>query len=275
MILYGKEVATHIKERISKKISVLSKQNIVPTLAIVQLTHDDSLDVYLKTRIKIGEELGINVEHYFIDNPTIEVLKKFIDDLNKNEKIWGIMIDEPFPLNLNKKDVISLIDPYKDVEGLSDKGKEVLYGINNVIPPAQAVIEVLKFYQIDMKNKNMSVIGGKGNCGKEIVKALEINYGKTNVLDKDTNDIPSISSKSDLVVVSIGKKELIGNEFVSKNAVLFDIGVHYNEENKLCGDVKKETYEYVKDVCPSPRGIGPVTNVILFENLLKLREIKK
>lgn len=273
MYLYGKPVAEKIKERILEETKLLKLTNQHPTLAIVELCNDDSLLVYLKTRTKIAEELGINIKVFKQEITSFNDLKELIEKLNNDDSIWGIMIDEPIPHFLDKTQVFQLIDPFKDVEGLnwSEQMKEEF---SLFVPPAAAVFEIIKYYDIIINAKNVCMIGYSENVGKPIGTMFSKLGGKLSVCDKNTSNIESISKNSDIICVAIGNREFIKSNFVSNFSIVFDIGVHYDEDGKLCGDVDRKVYDLVKDICPSPKGIGPVTNVILFDNLLKLRRLK-
>ena len=274
MYLYGKEVAESIKQRLIKSFSEYISKGNTPKLAIVQLEKDDSLSVYLRTRTKIATELGVEIKLFTLENPSFDELKELINSLNSDDSIWGIMIDEPFPKEFNKSKVISLIDPLKDVEGLnwsdSLKKKYQLF-----VPVAQAVFEIINYYNVPIKGKKICQIGYSKNVGKPLAQVFKHLGGEVTVCDENTVNIECVSSCSDLVCVAIGKREHIKSEFVSKFSTVFDIGVHYDEDGKLCGDVCRDCYDLVENICPSPRGIGPVTNVILFDNLLKLQNIKE
>jgi len=268
MILSGANVANSIKEKI---IAWGREQS--PILAIIQLTSDDSLQIYLNRRIKIAEQLGIEIVYFNLTNSSFENVKRKINELNSNDLIWGIMIDHPFPKEFNEQEIINLIDPKKDVECLTSFNLSNM-GNNKIAPPvASAIIEMAKYYNINLKNQRAAVIGESIVVGKPIAKLLENNgcevttYNALNFKNKE-----SLNDKR-IVISAVGKPKFIKNEIVPQNSILFDVGVNIDENGKLCGDFDEDCYKNAESYSPSPGGIGPVTTVMLFYNLFVLRGV--
>lgn len=275
MILDGKVVAQSFKDQISKKVEELSKKNQTPTLAIVQLMEEESLEIYLGTRTKIAEKLGIKVIPFKLFNSSFEEIKKLVEKLNNDDTIWGIMIDRPIPRKFNEDDIVNLMDPKKDIEGCTwENGGKLLYcGDTVTAPTATAILEILKYYNVPMVGKKAVVVGRSKAVGSPCFQLLLKENATCTLCHSKTIDLKKETKKADILVVAIGKKEFITEEYLNDNCVLIDVGTHYNENGSICGDVDHNAYKIVKDYAPSPGGVGPVTNVMLFLNLLKLRGV--
>lgn len=275
MILDGKVVAQSFKDSIIKKVSELSKENKIPTLAIVQLMEEESLEIYLRTRTRIADQLGIKVIPYKLFNSSFEDVKKLIEKLNNDDSIWGIMIDRPIPKNLNEDEVVNLMNPSKDIEGCTwENGGKLLFGANTVVAPtAAAILEILKFYNVELKGKKAVVVGRSKAVGSPCFQLLVKENATCTLCHSKTVNLKKETLEADVLVVAIGKKEFITEDYLNDHCVLVDVGTHYTENGSICGDVDHNAYSKVKDYAPSPGGVGPVTNIMLFINLLRLRGI--
>ncbi len=267
MILFGKPVADYKKQEIAKEVSFFRTKNMVPTLAIVQLTNDDSLEIYLGSRQRIAKEIGIEIIPYKFINPTYDEVECLIESLNNDDGIWGIMIDNPIPSYLDFDKLTLLINPSKDVEGFNHNN-------SIIVPVAKAVFEVMKYYNIDYKNNSISVIGDSKNVGHPISQLLIQNGCKVDVFSDPKIDIDIETKTNPIVIVAANSIEHFKKENFLKNSIVFDIGTHYKNDGTLCGDVDVDVQNYVNSICPSPKGVGPVTSVMLFDNLLRLKDGK-
>jgi len=272
MFLYGKDVANHLKERVKKKVENLNKNGQFPKIAIVQLVDDPALNSFFKSREKTAQEVGILIELKQLFNGSFEDIKNLINSLNNDDAIWGIIIDTPYPKEFSAQQIISLINPDKDVEGKTWSMLERLKR-NIQIPVAQSVIETLDFYNIPIENKKVVCVGKSPNVGKPIIDLFLLRGAYVRLCDSRTIDVPSITKEAEILVVAMNKMKHVTKEFVNENQVLFDVGCHYDENGKLSGDVDPECYDICSQVCPSPKGVGPITAILVFENLLKLRGI--
>jgi len=270
MILAGREVANSLKEKI-----VAYGREQSPVLAILQLIDDPSLKVYLNSRLKIADQIGIDVESFNLNGRSYEDIKTLIQYLNYDSKIWGIMIDHPFPKDFNEQEIIDLIDPKKDVECLTTANLNKVFDKKHVIAPpvASAVIELAKHYNVELKGKKTCVVGDSIVVGKPIAALLEKEGCIVTTFNKKNFHLKEDLKPFEIIVSATGNAEFIKSENVPENAVLFDIGTNINSKKELCGDFEKGCYEKALHYSPSPGGVGPITTTLLFYNLFKLRGI--
>lgn len=269
--LNGKEVALFLKEKNSKIVTSLKEKNIYITLAIILPTNDPSSLSYLKGRMKMAENVGINIKAITFENiPTQEELVNTIKDLNNDLTITGIMVDRPFPKGIDEKVINNSIDPKKDVDGVHSLNAGLLaQGAPCMIPPtAYACIQILKYYNIEIEGKNAVVVGRSASVGRPLAQLLLNENATVTTCHSRTKDLMNITKNAELLCVAIGRKEMIDENYISDNQILIDVGIHYNDEGKLCGDIKESCKEKVSFATPVPGGIGSVTNYMLLENLL-------
>ena len=269
--LDGKVVAAYLKEKNINIISALKEKNEEITLAIILPTNDPSSLSYLKGRIKMAEAVGINIKTItFEDTPTQDILLEEINKLNNDSSITGIMVDRPFPKGINESIINNAIDPKKDVDGVHSLNAGLLaQGAPCMIPPtAYACIQILKYYDIEIKGKNAVVVGRSASVGRPLAQLLVNENATVTVCHSKTTDLPSVTKNAELLCVAIGRKEMIDESYLGSNQILIDVGIHYNELGKLCGDIKESCKENSLYATPVPGGIGSITNYMLLENLL-------
>lgn len=276
--LDGKEVALFLKEKNTQLVKELKENNEEITLAIILPTNDPSSLSYLKGRMKMAENVGINIKTITFDNiPTQEDLLKEINQLNNDPNVTGIMVDRPFPKGIDEKVVNNSIDPKKDVDGVHTLNAGLLsQGVPCMIPPtAYACIKILKYYNIDLTGKNVVVVGRSASVGRPLVQLLINENATVTVCHSKTKELEKITSKADILCVAIGRKEMINENYLGNNQILVDVGIHYNELGKLCGDIKESCKENALFATPVPGGIGSITNYMLLENLLLANTMQK
>lgn len=291
-ILYGAPVKEEIKKKLIEKVKRLKKK---PVLAILQVGDREDSNLYIKNKIKFGEDIGVAVElrkfkDLKIENfknlqkPEEEILKT-IKNFNEDKNIDGIIVQLPLPGSLDTKKILSQIKKEKDADGLTspltpllekERGKD---GTLLVTPAtARAVMDILDFYKITVENKKVAVIGQSLLAGKPISETLEKRGARVFRCDINTENIPEIAKNCDVLVVAVGKAGLVMEEFVNKDQVVIDVGINKiaiegGKKGKFVGDVDFEKVEpLVSAITPTPGGVGPVTVACLFENLLDLME---
>lgn len=274
------------------------------TVAFVQLGENPASNTYVRNKKKLCEEVGIEVEHYQLsENTTEEQLLATIDMLNRCSVITGMLVQLPLPSHIDENKVINAIDPNKDIDGFSDyhKGK-LLNGDKDAILPCtpKGIMTILKEEGIDLKGKNVVVVGRSNIVGKPLTAAM-INAGATVTCCNSNTDLNRLLihiSTCDIFISAIGKAnywnlnifEEILNErklllkyvpdeyrdtfFTSICPVAIDVGINKDENNKLCGDIDKELYPYFKRVTSVPGGVGVVTTLTVVSNIIKLYENK-
>lgn len=281
-ILYGAPVREKIKTDLIKRIEGLDKK---PVLAIVQVGDRPDSNIYIRNKIKFGEEIGVRVLlKKFECDPILlklhgastnqeEVIEE-IQKLNKDENINGIIVQLPLPEGFDTEKVVASISKKKDADGLVGSEKE---GEMLVTPAtARAVMRLLDFYKVEVRGKKVAVIGRSRLAGGPIARSLEEAGAEVYVCHRETPNIPDICKGADIVVSAAGQPNLVTKDYVKEGQVVIDVGInkvleHGSEKQKLVGDVAfYEVEPIVSAITPVPGGVGPLTVACLFENLTDL-----
>ena len=274
MIIDGREVASKIKEEIKNEISLLSNKL---TLCVVQVGDDEASNIYIKQKEKLANELGINFIHKKYNDISEELLEEEIIKLNENKNITGIIIQLPIPDKYNTNKLINLIDPNKDVDGLTDYNKVKLYNNEEGIIPCTplGILELLNHYNIDVKGKNIVIIGRSLLVSKPLFNLLLNKDATVTMCHSKTVNLPLITKNADILISATGKPHLVTEDMIKDNVVIVDVGIS-RIDGKLCGDVdfenvsKKASY-----ITPVPGGVGPMTVIMLMKNILNAYKKQK
>ena len=271
-ILDGKKVANSLKQKLKKEINELPT---IPKLTVIQVGNIAASNVYIHKKKQISEELGLLFEllHYDNDISTATLIKQ-IRKLNIDTSVNGILIQLPLPSHIDSKKIIDLIDPLKDVDGLTSTNLGKLFKNNpSAIPPATAkgVIELLKRYDIEIEGKQAVVVGRGDISGLPIAGMLQNENATVTLCHSYSKDLKNICKRADILVVSIGKAQYINREYIKEGCVVIDVGTNRDVDGKLVGDVDfKSIKDMAGSVTPVPGGIGPMTIACLFSNLLNI-----
>lgn len=261
-----------IKEKLKEKIKKLEKK---PVLAIVQVGDRPDSNLYIKNKIKFGEEIGVKV---VLEKLKIERLKnlhkpeedilKIIKKLNEDKNINGIIVQLPLPESVDTKKILQSIKKEKDADGLKEVKESG--GILVTSATAIAVLAILDFYQIEIAGKKACVIGQSLLAGRPISDELEKRGGEVFRCDVNTQNIPEVAKKCEILVSAVGKAGLVTKEFANRKQTVVDVGINKTEAG-FVGDVDfREVEPLVASITPVPGGVGPVTVACLFQNLLDL-----
>jgi methylenetetrahydrofolate dehydrogenase (NADP+)/methenyltetrahydrofolate cyclohydrolase len=258
-ILDGKKAKEHYLEQLRTRVLFLSS---IPKLVVIQVGDREDSNSYIRSKKLFAEKLGAEVVHEKLsDKVKQEEIIKLIKKYNKDKTVNGIIVQLPLPGHLIVDEIINEIDITKDVDGLTD---------NAVFTPATArgIKELLEFYNIKLKNKKVTILGRSKIVGKPTAKMCEDEGAKVTVCHSKTEDVPSKTKKADIVIVAIGKPYMLDNKYFSKGQIVVDVGIT-KVGDKLLGDVD---FEKVKDIVsmitPVPGGVGQMTVLALFENLV-------
>ena len=270
-LLLGKEVNASINEEIKAKVETLKAQNITPTLGIIRIGEREDDIAYERGATKRCETLGVAYEKFLLpaDAEEEEVLKT-IDQVNKSEKIHGVLLFRPLPKHLNEEKIVNALAVEKDVDGITDlagvfMGKDMGYA---PCTPS-ACMKVLDHYGIDCTGKKVVVIGRSLVVGKPAAMMLIKKNATVTICHTRTVDMPSVVKEADIVVVAAGKAGVIDGSYLREGQIVIDVGINVNEEGKLCGDVNfEEAEKIVEAITPVPRGVGGVTTSILLEHVV-------
>lgn len=271
-IIDGKAISKEIKDEVKEAVSGLKEQGITVSLAVIQVGNDPASGVYVGNKKKACAYCGIeSVSYELAEETTQDELLTLIEKLNKDEKINGILVQLPLPKHMDEDAVIKAIAPIKDVDGFHPQSVGALCigqpGFVSCTPAG--IIELLKRSNIEIAGKECVVIGRSNIVGKPMAILLLRENGTVTITHSRTKDLKEVTKRADILVVAIGKPKMITREYVKEGAVVIDVGIHRNENNKLCGDVD---FDDVAPVCsaitPVPGGVGPMTIAMLMKNCL-------
>ena len=272
-IINGKEISTQIKDELKQKVSDLKEKCICLCLAVIQVGNDPASSVYVGNKKKACEYIGIESLSYELpENVTQKELISLIESLNERKDVNGILVQLPLPEHIDEDAVIRAIAPEKDVDGFHPQSVGALcIGQKGFVSCTPAgIIQLLKRSGIEITGKECVVIGRSNIVGKPMALLLLRENGTVTVAHSRTKNLKEVTKKADILVVAVGKPKMITKEYVKEGAVVIDVGIHRNENNKLCGDVD---YDDVAPVCsaitPVPGGVGPMTIAMLMQNVVE------
>lgn len=279
-IIDGKKISLELSDLLKNKISLLKDNGKDIVLSIIQVGNDPAATIYKNSKIKKCAEFGITTKEYnFDENATTDEIVSLIHRLNNDDEITGIFIEMPLPNHLDKKMIINEISYKKDIEGITDKNLGNIYNDNNGILPATAnsVYNLLKNENINLNGKNVVIMGRSNIVGKPLALMMLNDNATVTVCHSKTTDIKDITNKADILIVAVNKEKYVDSSFIKDNAIVIDVGIHRNTvdgKNMITGDVD---YDSVKDkasyITPVPGGVGPLTVVMLINNLVLAKEI--
>lgn len=274
-ILKGRPVAAILDERTAHEVAILKENGIYTTLAILRVGEKGDDVAYEKGAMKKCRNVGIKVRNVMLpEDVSYEEFYRTLDELNSDPEVHGILMFRPLPKYLDNEKARNYIDPVKDVDGCSDSSLGSIFVDKEFgFAPctAEAVMETLKYYNVDVKGKNVAVIGRSLVVGKPLAMLLMNRNATVTVCHTKTKDVPSITRQADIVICCTGRMESINAEYVSEGQTVIDVGIKYNEtKQKLCGDVLFEEVEPIVDrITPVPGGVGSVTTSVLTRHVVK------
>ncbi|HUA13112.1 MAG TPA: bifunctional 5,10-methylenetetrahydrofolate dehydrogenase/5,10-methenyltetrahydrofolate cyclohydrolase [Candidatus Sulfotelmatobacter sp.] len=259
--LNGLELSGYIKERQAKQVRALKQANgINPKLAIIVTIHDPVIEIYLRLKKKYGEEIGIEVELFRVE---IEEVPELIKKLNSDDSIHGIIVQLPIANEERTEEIVDLVAPNKDVDGLAKKTD---------FDPATplAILWLLAGYNVNLDGKNIVIVGKGRLVGAPLEKALKASGQNPIVLSRQSKDIADEVKNADVIITATGVPGLIKSDMIKQDAVVVDAGVA-SENGKTVGDVDEDVYDNRLDltITPTKGGVGPLTVCALFDNLIR------
>lgn len=267
-IINGKEIALGISKSCKEQIEI---NNYKLKLAIISVGNNKETEIYIKRKIKFCNELGIECINLNYDQIQEKDLIDVIKNLNNNEEVSGIMIELPLPKYLNKDEIINSILPEKDVDGLTDINQNT----NRIIPcTALAVIKIIEKYKIDIKNKNIVLVGYSKLIGIPLEKYFIKNSNVPIICNSKTTNLENKLRQADIIITAVGKRNLITSDTIKEDVIIIDVGI-CKDNNKIYGDVDFDNCkEKCKLITPVPGGVGPITVSMVVENIINLKKYK-
>lgn len=275
-IINGKEIGQQIRKSVEKRVEKLKEQGLTPGLAVILVGENPASQTYVRNKQKSCEAIGIFSELIKLPEETSEEeLLKQIESLNERKDIHGILVQLPLPKHIDEDKVIATITPDKDVDGFSpvSVGKMML-GQKTFLPCTPfGVMKLLEYSGIEIAGKHAVVVGRSHIVGKPMGQLLLQEDATVTYTHSKTKDLPSITKQADILVAAVGRPNFISKEHVKPGAVVIDVGINRDENNKLIGDVNfAEVQELASHITPVPGGVGPMTITMLLYNTVQAAE---
>lgn len=269
LILDGKKLSEKIASELKKEVAKLNK-NL--TLGIVLVGKNESSKNYVEQKKKLGKQIGVEIEIFnYPEAISTRKLREEIGKISKKTRINGLIVQLPLPKSINTQYILNAISPKKDVDVLTRELAGRLYlGISHILPPTTAgILKLLDSYKIEIKSKNITVVGFGKLVGQPISTALAQRGATITVVNEFTKDKKIFLKNADIVISGVGKVNIINKKMLKRGVIIIDAGITYIN-NKIVGDVNEDVKKVAKYITPVPGGVGPMTVVMLFSNLIEL-----
>ena len=280
-IVYGSEIAKKIKAKLAAKMQALKQEGKrLPKLCVVLVGNHPASLSYVTGKEKACREIGMENDLIRLPQDISEkALLDFIQKLNVDDAVDGILVQLPLPAHIDEHKVLFAIDPAKDVDGFHpiSLGKLMLQEDTFISCTPKGIMRILEEIGYDDLSGKKAVVVGRSNIvGKPVAQLLMNKHATVTVCHSRTKNVEEIAAQADILIAAIGKPRYIHASWVKEGAVVIDVGINRDENNKLCGDVD---FEAVKEkaayITPVPKGVGPMTIAMLLENTLEAYDKKE
>ncbi len=274
-ILYAKNPKREITEQIAR---LIKEKKYLPKGVILSIGNDPASKVYIRHKKKLGEKLGISIEiKEFPEKVTQKEVIENIQQFNEDPAITGIILQLPISRHLNEDLILREINYKKDIDGIHPYNMGLLTIGKPILIPATplGILKFLEFYQIETQGKHCVVLGRSRIVGRPMSVLLSQKpYNATcTIAHSYTQNLKEITRQADILIVAVGKKQMITSEYLKPGAIVIDVGIHRTEAGKLCGDVQFEEVQKIAGaITPVPGGVGPMTVTALMLNIIKAYE---
>jgi methylenetetrahydrofolate dehydrogenase (NADP+)/methenyltetrahydrofolate cyclohydrolase len=300
-VLDGTSVGKAIKQEVADEVAEYSRRGLRPGLAVVLVGNDPASHIYVANKAKTCEQLGLYSEKIELPETTsTEELLAIIKELNGRDEIDGILVQMPLPAQIDAKFILNTIDPAKDVDGLHPvNGGRLTFNEEGLRPCTPAgIMEMLERYDINISGANAVVLGRSRLVGLPMALMLLHKHATVTVCHSRTRDLPSVTSRADILIAAIGRLAMVDASFIKPGAVVVDVGMNhvktledlerlYPDNPKRRAAFEKNGYTLVGDVNPEaamekaayftpvPGGVGPLTIALLMKNTLKAMKMRR
>lgn len=271
-IIDGKKLAKEIQDNVTKEVAELAKNGKKPGLAVVLVGDNQASRTYVRNKQKRTEEAGMkSVLMELPETVSEEKLLEVVEELNTDETIHGILVQLPLPKHISEEKVIDTISYDKDVDGFHPVNVGNLFiGKDSFVPCTPAgIIELIKSTGTPIEGKRAVVIGRSNIVGKPVAQLLLNENATVTIAHSRTKDLPEVAKEADILVVATGLAKFVKKDYIKPGAVVIDVGMDRDENNKLCGDVDfDDVVDVAGFITPVPGGVGPMTITMLLANTL-------
>lgn len=265
MIIYGREIREKIKEEVAR-----TAKNIPMSMVVIQIGDDKSSQAYVNGIKKFGDETGVKVEIASLSvGISQEDAIKHIQKINQDPGVNGIMLQTPLPPHLDIAVLVNAIDYHKDVEGIHNYNLGKLISKQEGVKPAtpKAVISMLKHYDIPIEGKKVCIVGRSAILGSPLAMMMSSENGTITLCHSRTKNLEDEIRSADILVAALGKANYITPDMVSEDSVIIDVGINFDENGRMVGDVHEESKAKARIASAVPGGVGLITVAELFDNL--------
>lgn len=273
IIIDGKELAKKIRSNLKIECQELIKKGIQPKLAVIMVGDDSASKVYVRNKSRACKEVGVEYEEYLLGSDTTQ--KELIDlihKLNEDKKVNGILLQSPIPSHLDINEAFREISYKKDVDGFNpiNVGKLLLNQDTFISCTPYGIMKMFEEYNIDLEGKNVVIIGRSNIVGKPLMACCLNNHATVTICHSRTKELAEKTKNADILIAAIGKAKFVKADMVKEGAVVIDVGINRDENQKLTGDVDFENVkEKASYITPVPGGVGPMTIAMLMNNVIK------
>ena len=271
----GAPVAAALSETVSREAEELKANGVIPTLAILRVGQRDDDLAYERGAVKRCEKVGVAVRSVVLPSDVDrETFFRTLEQLNNDRGVHGILMFRPLPKQLDGEKARRMLAPEKDVDGCTDGSLAGVFTNTTLgFPPctAQAAMELLRYYGVELKGKRVAVIGRSLVIGRPVAMMLMHANATVTVCHTRTVDVPAVTREADVIVAASGQMESVTAAYLRPGQIVIDVGIGWNEEKqKLCGDVKEEEAEPIAAaLTPVPGGVGSVTTAVLCKHVVE------
>lgn len=272
-IIDGKKISGELKEELKIKVRGLKENGVEISLAVIQVGSDPASSVYVNNKKKACAYIGINSLAYELEENVSETeLLELIYELNDNPIVNGILVQLPLPRHIDEDRIIKAIIPSKDVDGFhAENVGAMCIGQSGFLPCTPAgIIQLLKRSGIEIEGKECVIAGRSNIVGKPMAMLLLRENGTVTIAHSKTKDLKEVTRRADILVAAVGKPKFFTADYIKEGAVIIDVGIHKNADNRLCGDVDFDNvFDKASAITPVPGGVGPMTIAMLMNNCVE------
>lgn len=275
-LLDGRKVKKEKLQQLREKLNRCEEQ---VGLAVIQIGEDPASSVYVRQKEKMANDLGYYFKHIKLsENVTEEEVLSLIDQLNEDNLIDGILVQMPIPKHLDSKKIQNRVHYLKDVDGLTDiNAGRLIHNQDTLVPcTPMGIMTLLEYYGIEVSGKNVVIVGRSDLVGKPLAALMTNQDATVTICHSKTKNLSTYTKQADILVVAVGKSNLIREKDVKEEAIIIDVGINRLEDGKLCGDVDFESVSRKASyITPVPGGVGQMTVYELGNNTYKAKMLRK
>lgn len=274
MIISGKEISVKIKDQLKEEVSKIKETYPrLPKLVVILVGDNQASQTYVRNKERGCQYIGIESEILRHDASFSEIeLLQEINDLNNDDTVDGVLVQLPLPQRINEEKVLDAIVPSKDVDGFHPENVAKLFlGQHSLVPcTPKGMMVLLEEINYDLAGKEVVIVGRSNIVGKPVALLCLQKNATVTIAHSQTKDLKAVCSRADVLIAAIGKPKFFNHEYVKDGAVVLDVGINRDENNKLCGDVDfDDVKDKVSAITPVPGGIGPMTITMLMKNTIE------